>query len=201
MNQIYTDRTHLITTGHIEDLHAFAKNIGLKREWFQGNGKYPHYDLTTPRVSARAQTAGAILIKSKDSIRLLNGKLPGISFAWTTPAFIALQKTVTRRDWPEDYANRFKEGDLLFAYDKQARFGGNKIGIIQLTADPSFEPMSKMPDSDYEAEGFKYLHENPHLIPRSMKIDVSWDGFNTWRNSGESKWVIRFRICEILKDS
>ncbi|GER94827.1 hypothetical protein A45J_2714 [hot springs metagenome] len=198
MNQIYTDRTHLITTGHLEGLHAFAQSIGLKREWFQGKGRFPHYDLTTPRASARAQQAGAILINPKDLIKLLNGRLPGISFTWTTPAFLSKQKSVTRRDWPEEYAKRFKEGDLLFAYDKQARFGGSKIGIIQLIADPSFESMSKMPDGDYEAEGFKYLYENPHLLPRSMKIDVSWEGFNAWRNSGGSKWVIRFRICEIL---
>ncbi len=208
MNRIYTDRTHLITTGNLEGLHAFAHSIGLKREWLQDKGRYPHYDLTTPRASARAQQAGAILINSHDLVKLLESKnpnsripgLPGISFAWTTPAFLSQQKTATRRDWPEEYAKRFKEGDLLFAYDKQARFGGSKIGIIQLTADPSFEPMSKMPDSDYEAEGFKYLHENPHLIPKSMKIDVSWEGFNAWRNSGGNKWVIRFGICEILKD-
>lgn len=63
MTAIYTDRTHLITTGNLEGLHDFAQSIGLKREWFQRKGRYPHYDLTTPCVSARAQQAGAILIK------------------------------------------------------------------------------------------------------------------------------------------
>lgn len=29
----------------LEELHSFAKQIGLKREWFQ-NGSTPHYDLS-----------------------------------------------------------------------------------------------------------------------------------------------------------
>jgi hypothetical protein len=34
------------------------------------------------------------------------------------------------------------------------------------------------------AEGFAYLYQNPYLIPKSMPIDVSPEGFNTWRDSG-----------------
>ncbi len=37
-----------------EELHAFARRIGLRREWFQGN----HYDLTPGRRAA-AVRAGA----------------------------------------------------------------------------------------------------------------------------------------------
>lgn len=35
---------HLFGT-NLTELHAFAKFIGLKREWYQGED-FPHYDLT-----------------------------------------------------------------------------------------------------------------------------------------------------------
>ena len=51
---------HLVTDGDLEELHAFAARIGMKREWFQGPGKasHPHYDLT-PARRARAVALGA----------------------------------------------------------------------------------------------------------------------------------------------
>lgn len=37
---------HLFGTD-LEELHQFAEDIGLKREWFQtGRSGFPHYDLT-----------------------------------------------------------------------------------------------------------------------------------------------------------
>lgn len=42
---IFTDGKHLISTNP-DELHKFAKSIGLKREWFQNKpGKIPHYDI------------------------------------------------------------------------------------------------------------------------------------------------------------
>lgn len=32
--------------GDIQELHAFAKLLKLKREWFQDRDGFPHYDLT-----------------------------------------------------------------------------------------------------------------------------------------------------------
>jgi hypothetical protein len=50
---IFMDKQgHLISDHDIEELHAFARKIGLKKEWFQDKRNkdfyYPHYDLTTP---------------------------------------------------------------------------------------------------------------------------------------------------------
>jgi hypothetical protein len=42
-----------------EELHAFAKKIGLKREWFQESTSGPHYDLTVSRRE-KAVRLGAI---------------------------------------------------------------------------------------------------------------------------------------------
>jgi len=36
---------HLISDAGDEELHEFARKIGLKREWFQ-NKRIPHYDIT-----------------------------------------------------------------------------------------------------------------------------------------------------------
>lgn len=44
-NWRYSRVSHLTTDGTIEELHAFAKKIGLKRSWFQA-GRHLHYDLT-----------------------------------------------------------------------------------------------------------------------------------------------------------
>ena len=30
----------------VEELHAFAKKLGLEREWFQNKKGVPHYDIT-----------------------------------------------------------------------------------------------------------------------------------------------------------
>jgi hypothetical protein len=43
----------------LEELHAMAARIGMKREWFQDKGRTPHYDLTPGRRAA-AVKAGAI---------------------------------------------------------------------------------------------------------------------------------------------
>lgn len=36
---------HLVADS-LDELHSFAKAIGLKREWFQASASYPHYDIT-----------------------------------------------------------------------------------------------------------------------------------------------------------
>lgn len=59
--------SHLWSSSHnLEELHAFAAKIGLQREWFQdrpdtGRGPFPHYDLYSGRLRARAMAAGAVV--------------------------------------------------------------------------------------------------------------------------------------------
>ena len=40
---------HMWTDGDIEELHKFAKEIGLKKAWFQNKKRFPHYDLVTSK--------------------------------------------------------------------------------------------------------------------------------------------------------
>lgn len=49
----------------IDNLHAFAKSIGLKREWFQEHAIASHYDLTVGRREA-AVAAGAVFVTARD---------------------------------------------------------------------------------------------------------------------------------------
>jgi hypothetical protein len=46
----------------LDELHAMADRIGLKREWFQGNTTFAHYDLTRPKRALAVQ-AGATRIE------------------------------------------------------------------------------------------------------------------------------------------
>jgi hypothetical protein len=49
----------------LDELHALAETIGLRREWFQGD----HYDLV-PFRRARAVALGAIETTTRDLVRL-----------------------------------------------------------------------------------------------------------------------------------
>lgn len=56
-----------LTADTVEELHAFASRIGLRRAWFQG-GRVPHYDLTMARRED-ALRAGARFVAAKDQAR------------------------------------------------------------------------------------------------------------------------------------
>lgn len=44
----YDAACHMFGT-NLDELHAIARVIGLKREWFQVGGTLPHYDLTATK--------------------------------------------------------------------------------------------------------------------------------------------------------
>ncbi len=60
--------SHLTTDGPIEELHAFAQRIGMKREWFQPHRVAPHYDLT-PGRRAKALECGAVFVPIREQIK------------------------------------------------------------------------------------------------------------------------------------
>ena len=61
--------THSNPTGEgaLEELHAFADSIGLRRAWFQ-DGRIPHYDLTESRREA-AIALGALFVSARDQAK------------------------------------------------------------------------------------------------------------------------------------
>lgn len=67
---ILTDGVHLVSDTSLEELHEFAKRIGLKREWFQGPPKHnhPHYDLFRTKVQ-KAIAEGAQVVTSRQLVK------------------------------------------------------------------------------------------------------------------------------------
>jgi hypothetical protein len=64
---------HLATDDHseagLEELHQFAKKIGMQRRWFQDHRVMPHYDLT-PSKRILAVKAGAVEVRPTDLVRI-----------------------------------------------------------------------------------------------------------------------------------
>lgn len=49
---------HLVADS-LDELHRFAKSLGLKRTWFQAHASLPHYDVTV-EIRAMALSRGAV---------------------------------------------------------------------------------------------------------------------------------------------
>lgn len=60
---------HMVSTHGDAELHAFARDLGLKRAWFQSHPRHPHYDIRPNRWRI-AQERGALLVARRSLIRL-----------------------------------------------------------------------------------------------------------------------------------
>lgn len=74
-------RGHLVKSSHmftdhveLDELHAMAERIGMKRVWFQEHDRLPHYDVTSSRRAA-AVAAGALEVDSRESCRILRERM------------------------------------------------------------------------------------------------------------------------------
>ena len=64
-----------LTADSLDELHDFAKSIGLKQQWFQNHRFMPHYDLT-PSKRLLAITKGAVEITTTEAgVRVRNKRL------------------------------------------------------------------------------------------------------------------------------
>jgi hypothetical protein len=115
-----------------------------------------------------------------------------ISFAWTTSALLAGEKTVTRRNWKAKWALGFHAGDLVAAYDRDTRYGGRRVGTIRLTSDPVLESTLAAPPTDWRAEGFEYLQS------RAIEVDgmLPYRLWTAWKLVPQQLWVVRFEMVE-----
>lgn len=71
----YGHSCHLIGDT-IEELHAFAALLGLRRGWFQAQARHPHYDLTA-RKRAQAVLLGAVELADRPLALKLRQKREG----------------------------------------------------------------------------------------------------------------------------
>jgi len=67
---------HLTTDGPLEELHAFAEQLGLRRTWFQQHPLAPHYDLTVNK-RARALELGAVFVSGREQARQRRARRTG----------------------------------------------------------------------------------------------------------------------------
>ena len=59
---------HMVTDSSPEELHDFARRLGLRRERFQQHERLPHYDLR-PEMREKALALGAEAVGSKELFR------------------------------------------------------------------------------------------------------------------------------------
>jgi hypothetical protein len=64
---------HLTTDGPLEELHAFAARIGLRREWFQNHPLAAHYDLTEGK-RWQALATGAVFVPAREQAKARRAK-------------------------------------------------------------------------------------------------------------------------------
>ena len=134
--------------------------------------------------------------------------MKNISFAWTTDALLAGRKTCTCRNWERAYAERFKAGELIAAFDRSPRFKGKQIATIRLTHDATFGKLIDVLggfEAAYEAEGFAYYDEQVaagnqkarKAIERNLGVEAG-ETLRDWlRESADwGEWVIRFEVVE-----
>lgn len=67
---------HMVSDTSLEELHRFARKLGLKRAWFQdktSSGFYhPHYDLTTDNMKMKAAIEGAVVVPTRKIVSILD---------------------------------------------------------------------------------------------------------------------------------
>jgi len=59
---------HMVSTDSADELHIFARKLGLKRGWYQATD-HPHYDLTTIRMKHKAISMGARSVTSSELVK------------------------------------------------------------------------------------------------------------------------------------
>jgi len=64
----------------LEELHAMADRIGLRREWFQGRASFPHYDVCQAK-RAQAVSLGAVDCDRRTFVRQMRRLRPAMDRA------------------------------------------------------------------------------------------------------------------------
>lgn len=63
-HRCFKDGSSHLMADTLEELHAFAARLGLRRTWFQPRSS-PHYDLS-PAKRARALELGAVFVPARE---------------------------------------------------------------------------------------------------------------------------------------
>lgn len=70
---------HMFTDGvELDDLHAIAQQIGMKRAWFQNHRVAPHYDLTASRRAA-AVMLGVVEVGRRQAVEIWRARREAVA--------------------------------------------------------------------------------------------------------------------------
>lgn len=139
------------------------------------------------------------VITRRDFEQLTGRVTHSMTFAWTLAATLNRAKTVTTRNWTDDYAARFDAGDRFWVMDKSRRRNGTPHGVIQLTAAPErFDPDAVDFDQLWIDEGFEFYWMNTltYDLPVQIRDAVAdQESFaRQWREDYPNGWLIRFEL-------
>jgi hypothetical protein len=116
--------------------------------------------------------------------------------AWTTPAFVAEMKTVTRRNWKPSTVKRFQKGVQFKAVT--SNYGGEVIGIGEIAENPYKQSTRDMDDmDDYIAEGFSYMDSEFAELDDSDLLPL-YCAMKDWQQKDQMVTVVPFKIVEVF---
>lgn len=125
---------------------------------------------------------------------------------WEWPAVVMGKMTVARKVWTAKYARQAKKGKKAFIFDRHPSVTARKpqeIAKVRILTDAYMEPLNMIPDSDFEAGGWKFFSEHPCILHGILPLDASREAFDEWRKNNETVCVIRFQIIsvnEVIKE-
>ncbi len=68
---IYDHWGHMVSTESLQELHEFARTMGLDRRLYHVNGHgehHAHYDLLNDRLRERAMMFGAVRVRARELV-------------------------------------------------------------------------------------------------------------------------------------
>ena len=73
MKYFCDEARHLVCVPYtVENLHAMATDLGIKRCWFHAGASYPHYDVPKRRVDEIK--AKCTLVSSREMLTIVKGE-------------------------------------------------------------------------------------------------------------------------------
>jgi uncharacterized protein DUF4031 len=74
MKYFCDDVRHLVCVPYtVENLHAMAADLGIKRCWYHANASYPHYDIPKRRIEEIKQKCN--VVTTREILEIVKGDL------------------------------------------------------------------------------------------------------------------------------
>ena len=150
-----------------------------------------HHDCKQPQWHINAVINGDMYCQAFKSWLKRN-----ISMSHVTASFCAERKSITRRNWANVTIRQFHQGTKALVWNKQSRFGGEPIGVLELTENPFKQNTNDMPLSHYVEEGFEYLDDKHTKI--TYCIPVLAEVFMRWKKKDDIMTVVPFMALEVF---